>query len=102
MMVETDLVWYEVQKEYYEKEMEKRFVRTSPLGKDRDYNRYWWFRRAGKVFVESTDSDHWGYYSTMKEVDAFLGSLNCKGERECALRQQLDRMYPKIRYMCNC
>lgn len=48
--------------------MEKRFVRTSPLGKDRHYNRYWWFRRDGRIFVESSDSKEWGYYSSKEEV----------------------------------
>lgn len=57
-----------MQKEYYEREMEKRFVRTSPLGKDRNYNRYWWFQRDGRIFVESSDSKQWGYYSCNEEV----------------------------------
>lgn len=57
-----------LQKEYLEREMEKRIVRTNPLGKDRNCNRYWFFRREGKVFVESTDSMQWGYYETKEEV----------------------------------
>ena len=48
--------------------MEKRFVRTDSLGKDRDYNRYWWFQRDGRVFVEGSDSKQWGYYSSKEEV----------------------------------
>jgi hypothetical protein len=99
-------------------------VRTSPLGKDRLYNRYWFFRREGRIFVESADSKEWGYYSTKEEVivlqlyqslcftflaitifmlnleqlAALVGSLNIKGIRERALKQQLEKFYEKIRY----
>ncbi|KAL9329812.1 hypothetical protein ACSQ67_004815 [Phaseolus vulgaris] len=86
----------EQRKEYFEREMEKRFIRRSPLGKDRDYNRYWWFRRDGRIFVESCDSKEWGYYSSKEEIDALMSSLNCKGERERALRKQLKKYYTKI------
>ncbi|XP_015879710.2 uncharacterized protein LOC107415821 [Ziziphus jujuba] len=86
----------EQRKEFYEREMEKRFVRTSPLGRDRNYNRYWWFRRDGRIFVESFDSKQWGYYSSKEEVDALMGSLNCKGERERALKKQLEKFYSRI------
>jgi hypothetical protein len=57
-----------IQREYFEREMEKRPISRSPLGKDRDYNRYWWFRRDGRIFVESCDSKEWGYYSSKEEV----------------------------------
>ncbi|KAK7399322.1 hypothetical protein VNO78_10504 [Psophocarpus tetragonolobus] len=83
-------------KQYFEREMEKRFIRRSPLGKDRDHNRYWWFRRYGRIFIESCDSKEWGYYSSREEVDALMSSLNCKGERERALRKQLEKYYNKI------
>lgn len=56
------------QREYYEREMEKRVIQTNPLGRDRFYNRYWWFRRDGRIFVESSDSKEWGYYSSKEEV----------------------------------
>ncbi|KAK7358754.1 hypothetical protein VNO77_00692 [Canavalia gladiata] len=86
----------EQRKEYFEREMEKRFIRRSPLGKDRDYNKYWWFRRDGRIFVESCDSKEWGYYSSKEELDALMGSLNCKGERERALQKQLEKYYSGI------
>ncbi|PON48734.1 WSTF/Acf1/Cbp [Parasponia andersonii] len=86
----------EQRKEYYEREMEKRFVRTSPLGKDKHHNRYWWFRRDGRIFVESPDSKQWGYYGSKEELDALMGSLNCKGVRERALRKQLETYYSRI------
>ncbi|XP_042505701.1 DDT domain-containing protein DDB_G0282237-like [Macadamia integrifolia] len=86
----------EQRKEHLEREMEKRFVRTNPLGKDRNYNRYWFFRRDGRVFVESSDSKIWGYYSAKEELDALMGSLNCKGERERALKKQLEKCYSRI------
>ncbi|XP_043713125.1 DDT domain-containing protein DDB_G0282237-like [Telopea speciosissima] len=86
----------ELRKEHLEREMEKRFIRTNPLGKDRNYNRYWFFRRDGRVFVESSDSKLWGYYSAKEELDALMGSLNCKGERERALKKQLDKCYNRI------
>ncbi|XP_054805545.1 uncharacterized protein LOC129308459 isoform X2 [Prosopis cineraria] len=86
----------EERREYFEREMEKRFVRTSPLGKDRHYSRYWWFRRDGRIFVESSDSKEWGYYSTKEELDALMRSLNCKGERERELQKQLEKYYARI------
>lgn len=60
--------FFKPQKEYFEREMEKRVISTNPLGKDRYYNRYWWFRRDGRIFVESSDSKQWGYYSSKEEV----------------------------------
>ncbi|GMI67774.1 DDT-WAC PROTEIN1 [Hibiscus trionum] len=86
----------EQRKEYFQREMEKRKVRTDPLGKDRDYNRYWWFRRDGRIFVESCDSKQWGYYCAKEEVDLLISSLNPKGERERALQKQLENFYEKI------
>lgn len=113
------------QREYYEREIEKRFIRTNSLGKDRNHNRYWWFQRDGRIFVESSDSKQWGYYSSKEEVlsclshhtrlslfyyllliyfclDIFVqlylltGSLNCKGERERALKKQLEKFSSRI------
>ncbi|XP_015571067.1 DDT domain-containing protein DDB_G0282237 isoform X1 [Ricinus communis] len=86
----------EERNEYYEREMEKRVLRTNSLGKDRDYNRYWWFRRDGRIFIESSDSKLWGYYSGKEELDALMGSLNCKGVREKALQIQLQKLYSRI------
>ncbi|KAM3328192.1 DDT domain-containing protein DDB [Capsicum galapagoense] len=82
--------------EYLEREIEKKVIRSNPLGKDRDYNRYWFFRRDGRIFVESSDSIQWGYYSSSEELDALIGSLNVKGERERALKKQLENLYNKI------
>ncbi|XP_038900334.1 DDT domain-containing protein DDB_G0282237 isoform X2 [Benincasa hispida] len=81
---------------YYERELEKRSIKTNPLGKDRNHNRYWWFRRDGRIFVESSDSKEWGYYSSVEELDTFMGSLNCKGERERALSKHLEKSYSRI------
>ncbi|XAR73096.1 hypothetical protein NMG60_11006939 [Bertholletia excelsa] len=83
-------------REYLEREMEKRFIRTNPLGKDRYHNRYWFFKRDGRMFVESSDSTLWGYYNSKEEFDAFMGSLNRKGERERALKKQLEKYYNRI------
>ncbi|XP_078434325.1 DDT domain-containing protein [Wolffia australiana] len=77
-------------------EMEKRFIRTNALGKDRNHNRYWFFRRDGRLFVESADFKQWGYYASKQELDALVGSLNPKGEREMGLQRQLDKYYAKI------
>lgn len=84
------LVWH------LETEIEKLSIRSSPLGKDRHYNRYCFFRREGRLFVESADSREWGYYSTKEELDALMGSLNVKGIRERALKRQLEKYYNKI------
>lgn len=86
----------EQRREFLEREIEKRFIRTMPLGKDRNYCRYWFFRRDGRIFVESSDSKQWGYYKTKEELDALIGSLNPKGERERALKKQLQKFYNKI------
>ncbi|KAL8126497.1 uncharacterized protein LOC141720921 [Apium graveolens] len=83
-------------KEYLAREMEKRIIRTNPLGKDRDYNRYWFFRRDSRIYVESSDSTQWGYYSSKDELDSFIGSLNRKGVRERALKKELDDHYEKV------
>ncbi|KAK9073932.1 hypothetical protein SSX86_006526 [Deinandra increscens subsp. villosa] len=91
-----DITNIEQRKEYLEREMEKRFIRTNPLGKDRDYNRYWYFRKDTRVFVESCDHKQWGYYTTKPELEALMGSLNEKGEREKALKKQLEKRYNKI------
>ncbi|RLM65315.1 hypothetical protein C2845_PM16G08200 [Panicum miliaceum] len=81
---------------HLETEMEQQSVRSSHLGKDRLYNRYWFFRCEGRLFVESADSKDWGYYSTKEELDALLGSFNIKGIRERALKRQLEKSYDKI------
>ncbi|KAG8640744.1 DDT domain-containing protein DDB_G0282237 isoform X4 [Manihot esculenta] len=86
----------EQREEYYEREMEKLVLRTNSLGKDRNYNRYWWFRRDGRIFVESSDNKLWGYYCSKEELDALMGSLNCKGEREKALQKQLQKFYSRM------
>ncbi|KAI3814354.1 hypothetical protein L1987_19107 [Smallanthus sonchifolius] len=91
-----DVTNIEQRKEYLEREMEKRFIRTNPLGKDRDYNRYWYFRKEACIFVESCDHKQWGYYATKPELDALMGSLNEKGERENALKKQLEKRCNKI------
>ncbi|XP_062185059.1 uncharacterized protein LOC133888732 [Phragmites australis] len=81
---------------HHETEMEQQSLQPSPLGKDRFYNRYWFFRHEGRLFVESADSKVWGYYSTKEQLDALHGSLNIKGTRERALKRQLDKSYDKI------
>ncbi|KAJ6936733.1 hypothetical protein NC652_011432 [Populus alba x Populus x berolinensis] len=86
----------EQRRAYFERELEKRILHTNPLGKDRDYNRYWWFKRDGRVFVESSDSKLWGYYCCKEEIDALMGSLNPKGERERALQKQVEKFYSRI------
>ncbi|CAH9109922.1 unnamed protein product [Cuscuta europaea] len=86
----------EQRRQYLEREIEKTIIRTNPLGKDRDYNTYWFFRRDARIFVESPDSTQWGYYRSKEEFDALLGSLNVKGVRERALKKQLEKFYAKI------
>ncbi|KAL2653139.1 hypothetical protein R1flu_021267 [Riccia fluitans] len=82
--------------EQIDRELEKRSIRTSPLGKDRERNVYWYFNREGRLFVEDKDSTRWGYYSAKEELDALLGSLNPKGVRERQLQKQLQKHYLKI------
>ncbi|KAK3211369.1 hypothetical protein Dsin_016075 [Dipteronia sinensis] len=87
----------EQRRKYFEREMEKQIISTNSLGKDRDYNRYWWFRRDWRIFVESSDSEKWGYFSCKEEIDALMGSLNPKGERERTLQKQLEKVHGKIK-----
>lgn len=81
---------------HLETEMLDQSLRTSPLGKDKLYNRYWFFRREGRLFVENANLKEWGYYSTKEELDALIGSLNIKGVRERSLKGQLEKFYDKI------
>ncbi|KAL9313920.1 hypothetical protein ACSQ67_019372 [Phaseolus vulgaris] len=87
---------YEQRREYFDREIEKWCIRTSFLGMDRYYNRYWWFYRDGRIFVESPESKEWGHYSSKGELDGLTTSLNCKGERERALLKQLNKYYSRI------
>jgi hypothetical protein len=82
--------------EQLERNQEKLVVLTTPLGKDRFHNRYWFFGREGRLFVESDDSSRWGYYAAKEELDALIGSLNVKGVRERALHKQLEQYQIKI------
>ncbi|XP_031481436.1 uncharacterized protein LOC116251343 isoform X4 [Nymphaea colorata] len=86
----------EEKQEHFNKEIEKRVIRTNSLGKDRNHNIYWFFKREGKVFVESDDHVQWGFYSSQEELDGLMASLNPKGERELALKEQLEQQYTKI------
>ena len=36
-----------------------------------------------------------------EQLDALMGSLNCKGERERTLKQQLEKFYSRIRLVLN-
>ncbi|KAL7597994.1 hypothetical protein Lser_V15G23155 [Lactuca serriola] len=92
----NDIANIEQRKEFLDREIEKRYIRTNPLGKDRDYNRYWFFRKESRIFVESLDHKQWGYYATKTELESLMGSLNEKGERERALKKQLEKRYKKI------
>ncbi|XP_024363483.1 uncharacterized protein [Physcomitrium patens] len=82
--------------EQLEREMDKLYVLTMPLGKDRFHNRFWFFNREGRLFVESEDSSRWGYYAAKEELDALINSLNIKGIREKALHRQLEKYQVKI------
>ncbi|KAL3684941.1 hypothetical protein R1sor_002963 [Riccia sorocarpa] len=82
--------------EQLDRELEKRSIRTSSLGKDRERNVYWFFNREGRLFVEDKHSTRWGYYSAKEELDALLSSLNPKGVRERQLQKQLQKHYLKI------
>lgn len=86
----------EQRQEKFDLEMEKRFIRTDALGKDRHHNRYWFFRREGRLFIESEDHKEWSFYASNEELDGLMGSLNPKGVRELNLQMQLQKHYSKI------
>lgn len=93
---EKKMLELQKRQEHLEREIEKRVIRTHPLGKDRDHNKYWFFAREGRIFVEDRDLSKWGYYSAKEELEALYGSLNPKGIRERALQRQLEKHYNKI------
>ncbi|ONK81163.1 uncharacterized protein A4U43_C01F25950 [Asparagus officinalis] len=86
----------EKRSELYEQEIEKSHIWTSALGKDCDHNTYWFFRRDGRIFVESSDHNQWGFFSSKDELDTLISSLNPKGQRELALKRRLEKRYTKI------
>ncbi|KAH7298775.1 hypothetical protein KP509_25G058800 [Ceratopteris richardii] len=93
---EKRMIESQKRQEHLEREMEKRVIRTNPLGKDKYHNRYWFFPREGRIFIEDKDMVKWGYYSAKEELEALYGSLNTKGIRECALQRQLEKHYHRI------
>lgn len=82
--------------EFFELEMEKLQRWPNSLGKDRDYNTYWFFKRDGRLFVQSLDNKNWGFYSSKEELDSLICSLNPKGVRELALKNRLEKYYTRI------
>ncbi|KAL9251418.1 DDT domain-containing protein [Drosera capensis] len=87
----------EQRKEDLQWEMEKRLIRTNPLGKDRDHNRYWFFRRDGRVFVEGSDFESWGYYSSSEEVLAEMQKRNKENARRSAAEEAELRRSSRVR-----
>ncbi|XP_024534608.1 DDT domain-containing protein DDB_G0282237 [Selaginella moellendorffii] len=71
-------------------------LRNIYLGVDRDFNRYWFFPREPRIFIENEDSTKWSFYSDKEEFDAFCSSLNLKGIREKDLKEQIDQHYGTI------
>ncbi|KAF8045543.1 hypothetical protein N665_4732s0002 [Sinapis alba] len=69
----------EQRRQYYEREMEKIVIRTNPLGKDRNYNRYWWFRSNGRIFVEDSDRYKKVYIRKRKK------GMACEGSNETTI-----------------
>ena len=63
------------QQEHLDREIEKRVIRTNPLGRDKDHNRYWFFPREGRIFVEDEKSTTWGYYAAKEEVYSVFGRI---------------------------
>ncbi|KAL3834209.1 hypothetical protein ACJIZ3_008945 [Penstemon smallii] len=90
--------------------IEKRFIRASPLGKDKNYSRYWFFRSKGGYLLRAltppsgaTTKPKKRYslinltnFTILATIDALIGSLNPKGVRERALKKQLQKLYNKI------
>ena len=73
--------------------MEKRSIKTNPLGKDRNHNRYWWFRRDGRIFVESSDSKEWGYYSSIEEVSQLCTVAHSSNTRGLPMTASFDVLF---------
>ena len=67
-------------------------VRTCPLGRDRDFNRYWHFDRdstKGVLFVEDGRSGAWRAYTHRDQLEELIDSLDERGAREKALLRAL-------------
>ena len=61
----------------HEAENKELSIRCSPIGKDRQHNKYWFFEREERLFVQLADSNEWGYkewgyYNTKEEVTVML------------------------------
>lgn len=68
--------------------------RRTPLGQDRDHNRYWLFHQdPSTLYLEAPDRQTWSYYSTVEEVEALYEWLNEKGVREKRLRAALTETF---------
>ena len=96
-----------------------------PVGRDRNFRRYWVFQSVPGLFVEqdgecilqaakeetsetNTENyvpEEWWFLETTESVDSLLESLNPRGFREgplrIALKEQLDRLYDWVK-QCNC
>jgi hypothetical protein len=83
-------------------DIEVLHVRNSPLGLDRDYNKYYLFTfDPNHIYVElctpldstkkakETDAGYWYVYSNKQEVEALAASLCTKGLRESKLFDKL-------------
>eukprot|EP01102_Stenamoeba_stenopodia_P003950 TRINITY_DN1408_c0_g1_i12.p1 TRINITY_DN1408_c0_g1~~TRINITY_DN1408_c0_g1_i12.p1 ORF type:complete len:708 (-),score=259.09 TRINITY_DN1408_c0_g1_i12:138-2261(-) len=84
-----------------ERQTAKHSIRTTPLGRDRNHNTYWYFPQiADSLFVEKfnkSEGDEWGYYNTVEEIELLLnGYLNTKGVRELALHTNLTKKISTI------
>ena len=88
---------------------ERSVRRLTPLGTDRAYQTYWTFASLPGVFVEKAEQDcwpllavpfvlyadsthcdtKWAVYNDLESVDALIRTLNSRGLREKALKEQL-------------
>ena len=76
-------------------------VRTEPLGMDRDFNTFWRFgfdEKKIRIFVHNVKNKTWQYYSRAKDIKLLHDSLDRRGVRERALRENLKDYLDSLKY----
>ncbi|EGG13273.1 DDT domain-containing protein [Cavenderia fasciculata] len=82
--------------ENLEVKLDQYSSRYEALGKDRDYNKYWyWSQLPGRLFIETTNGD-WSFYTSRQELEDLMQYLDHRGVRERKLINVIKAKYDNI------